>query len=181
LQELHLRRDELVEVERFRIERLLAGKGQQPLRQCGRTLRSAHGVVERALQAGRHSAAQAPEMALRCFQIADDDGEQIVEIVCHSAGELADGLHFLRLQQPLARLLELLLGQVPFRDIARHLGKADQLARIVVDRVDHHACPKSAATLADAPALGLVAAFSGRSLERARRHVFALVVLRVEP
>jgi hypothetical protein len=46
------------------------------------------------------------------------------------------------LEQPLARLIEHLLGQVPFRDIARHLGKADQLASIVMDRIDHDACPE---------------------------------------
>ncbi len=106
MQELHLRCNELVDVERFRIERLLPGEGEQPLRQCGRSLRSAHGVVERAFQSGRHSPAQGAEMALRGFEIADDNGEQIVEIVCHSAGELADGFHFLRLEQPLARLIE---------------------------------------------------------------------------
>jgi hypothetical protein len=119
-------------------------------------------------------------MALRRFEIADDDGEQIVEIVGNSAGELADGFHFLPLEQPLAGLIEHLLGHVPFRDIARHLGKADQLASIVMDRIDHDACPEPTAILADAPALGLMAPFRLRSQERAHRHAFPLILLRVE-
>jgi len=41
--------------------------------------------------------------------------------------------------------------------IARHLGKADQLASIVVDRIDHDACPEPTAILAHTPALGLMA------------------------
>ena len=69
---------------------------------------------------------------------------------------------------------------MPFRDVARHLGKADQLGRIVVDRIDHDACPEAAAILADAPAFGLVAAFHGRAQKRAHRQAFALVLLRVE-
>jgi hypothetical protein len=79
-----------------------------------------------------------------------------------------------------SRLIEHLLGQVPFRDIARHLSKADQLARIVVDRIDHDACPEPTAILADAPAVGLMTPFRRRSLERAHRHAFPLILGRVE-
>ena len=38
------------------------------------------------------------------LQIADDDGEQIVEIVGDAAGELAHGLHLLRLAELLLHL-----------------------------------------------------------------------------
>src|SRR5215470_13535829 len=141
---------------------------------------AAHGVVERALQPGRHSPAQGAELALRGFEIADDDGEQIVEIVCHTAGELADGFHLLPFEQPLARLLEHFLGQMPFGDVARHFRKTDELARIVVDRIDHHACPEAGAILADAPALGLMPPFRRSSQEPAHRHAFPLLLLGVE-
>jgi hypothetical protein len=119
-------------------------------------------------------------MALRGFQIADNDGEQVVEIVCHSAGELADGFHFLPLEQPLARLIEHFLRQAPFCDIARHFGEADQVASVVADRIDHDACPEPTAILADAPALGLMTPFGRRSQERAHRHAFPLILLRIE-
>src|SRR6266568_5626079 len=119
-------------------------------------------------------------MALRGFEIADNDGKQIVEIVRDPTSELADGFHFLPLEQPLARLIEHLLGQVPFRDIARHCGKADQLASIVANRIDHDACPEPTAVLADAPALSLMTPFGRCSQERARRRVLSLVLLRVE-
>src|SRR5262245_3522679 len=69
---------------------------------------------------------------------------------------------------------------MPFRHIARHLGKADQLASIVVDRIDHDACPESAAVLADAPALGLMTPFRPRLQEQAHRHTFPLILVRVE-
>ena len=42
------------------------------------------------------------------IEIADDDAEQIVEIMRHAAGQIADGLHLLRLAQ-------LFLGQSGFR------------------------------------------------------------------
>ncbi len=40
-------------------------------------------------------------MTLQRFEISDDDGEQIVEVVGDAAGELPDTFHFLRLAQPL--------------------------------------------------------------------------------
>jgi hypothetical protein len=69
---------------------------------------------------------------------------------------------------------------MPFRHIARHLGEADQLASIVVDRIDHDACPEPTAVLADAPALGLMPSFRRGSQERAPRHALPLILLRVE-
>ena len=44
-------------------------------------------------------------MAAGGIDIADDDGQQIVEIVGDAAGELADRLHLLRLAQRFFRLL----------------------------------------------------------------------------
>ena len=41
---------------------------------------------------------------LQQLQAADDPGQQVVEVVRDAAGELADGLHLLRLEQLLARL-----------------------------------------------------------------------------
>jgi hypothetical protein len=40
-------------------------------------------------------------------EVSDDDRQQVVEVMRHSAGELADGFHFLRLGELLARLSQL--------------------------------------------------------------------------
>ena len=37
--------------------------------------------------------------APRNAEIADDDGQKVVEVVRYAAGQLADGFHFLRLPQ----------------------------------------------------------------------------------
>ncbi len=49
--------------------------------------------------------------------VTDDDGEQVVEVVGHAAGQLADDLHLLS-------LAELLLQPVPFRQIDPHPDQA---------------------------------------------------------
>ena len=55
------------------------------------------------------------------FAIADDDGEQIVEVVRHAARQLADRLHLLRLRE--FGLQRLLLGDVD--QIEHRLPSAD--------------------------------------------------------
>ena len=50
-----------------------------------------------------------------------DDGEDVVKIVRHAAGQLADGFHFLRLAQLLAQL-------AAFGDVHNDAANLDQLA-----------------------------------------------------
>ena len=87
-----------VEVERARLEDLLAAEGEQLARQRGRPLRGLAHEVEVAAEPvpriERVRQQRAP---------ADDHGEEVVEVVGDAAGELADRLHLLRLP-------ELLLG-----------------------------------------------------------------------
>ena len=45
----------------------------------------------------RRSSALVAQTTLQRLQIADDDGQQIVEVVRDPAGQLADRLHLLRL------------------------------------------------------------------------------------
>ena len=101
---------------------------------------------------------------------AEDGGQQIVEVVGEAAGQLAERLHLLRAEQLLARFLEPQLGLALLGHVAGDLGEADQLAVIVANGVDHHACPETRAVLAHAPAFGFVAAGFPRGLERAFRH-----------
>jgi hypothetical protein len=94
-QQLEHARDQPVEHQRFRLQRLQPGEGQETPRQVGaahdRGQRFAHQLLHL-----RHSLRQQPHQ----LEIAEDDAEQVVEIMRHAAGEVADGLHLLRLHQP---------------------------------------------------------------------------------
>ena len=98
-------RDQPVDVEPCRLERLAAGEGEQPLRELRRALGALHGGVDRLSSAWRAARRRSPVLARSAkppphrVEIADDDGEQIVEVVRDAAGELAHGLHLLRLAQ----------------------------------------------------------------------------------
>ena len=74
---------------------LLAGEGHHPPDQLGALL---GGMAH----LGRRSAARAPpsvEAAFEQVEPAEHRGQQIVEIVRDAAGQLADRVHFLRLDQ----------------------------------------------------------------------------------
>ena len=80
------------------------------------------GQLGRALT-GRHPR----ELALQGVEVADDDGQQVVEIVRDAAGELADGLHLLRLAQRfLGRAVTLYLG---FEFVRPPTQALDEMAR----------------------------------------------------
>ena len=52
------------------------------------------------------SSLSAASLLGKMLRIAEDDGEQIVEIVRHAAGELAHRLHFLGLDEFLVELVD---------------------------------------------------------------------------
>ena len=79
----------------LRIERLSPREGEQALGQLRGALGAGQRIVERAF------GARFDDAALGDAEIADDDGEQIVEVVRDAAGQLADGFHLLRLPQRL--------------------------------------------------------------------------------
>ena len=87
--------DQPVGVDRARIERLPAREREQPLGQLRGPLGADQRVVERAF------GARLDHAALGDAEIADDDGQQVVEVVRDAAGQLADRLHLLRLPQRL--------------------------------------------------------------------------------
>jgi hypothetical protein len=84
---------ELVDVEQFRIEGLPPGERQQTARQRGGALRAPHSVRQRAIET--RVGCLLGGLALRCFQIADHDHQEIVEVVGDAAAQLADRLHLL--------------------------------------------------------------------------------------
>ena len=110
-QQILQRADALVDVQRAGVQRLLAGKRQQAIGQRrGTARRTQCGVGE-----AQHAVAAAFDDALfHKLDAGDDAGEQVVEVVGDAAGQLAEGIHLLRLQQLLfgTRALGHLMGQL---------------------------------------------------------------------
>jgi hypothetical protein len=71
--------------------------------------------------------------------------------------------------EPLLAFTQRFLGDLPLRDVAGDLGKLEELARIVAQRIDDHARPELAAALAHPPALVLEFAFFEGGSQRKRR------------
>ena len=98
-------------------------------------MRTLHGHVARPLHALRRSrGADLGKVSPDHVEAADDDGEQIVEVVSDTAGELADRLHLLRLAQKLLGLAAgLVLGFEFTRAVAhgifQRLGESPELYR----------------------------------------------------
>ncbi len=84
-------------VGRLRAQRLPTGEGQQLPRQLGTALDGGAGCIDplRRATVGLHQ-------RLQQLQIAGDHLQHVVEVMCHAAGELADGFELLRLIQRLA-------------------------------------------------------------------------------
>jgi len=121
------------------------------------------------------------EPRLRCgLEIADDDRQEVVEIVRDASRKLADALHLLRLRQLLLRALQRHLRLPPFRDVAGDLGKTEQAAVLVEDAIYGNAGPELRPVLADPQPFGLELALALRRFERAGRHAGGAVLRRVE-
>ena len=85
-----------IQVGRFRLQRLAPGKSQQPMSQCGGSLGGTLGRDDVAL---RLFIASLQEATAQQLKTPRDRHQQIVEVMSDAAGELSDGLHFLRLPQ----------------------------------------------------------------------------------
>ncbi|MEJ0070988.1 MAG: hypothetical protein WDO24_22180 [Pseudomonadota bacterium] len=86
--------NQVVEIDIDRSERLAAGKGEQAARQIGAAPSGSLRLVDEFLEVRIVAAALAQQP-----QIPDDDAQQVVEVVRHAAGQLADRFHFLRLDE----------------------------------------------------------------------------------
>ncbi len=115
--------DRFVHVQHARLQNLLAAEGQQlPGERSG-----AVGCLFHLLDAEpqRRRIRHAVEQELR---VAFDDHQQIVEVVRHASGELADGLHLLRLAQ--------LIGEaLAFGNVQRNSDHALNRALAVAQRL----------------------------------------------
>ena len=86
--------DETTNIQGFRLEWLLARERQQSLRQRFGAPRAAHCIVGRSLAAVDIQPLFS-QVSLQRFEIADDDGQEIVEVMGNAARELADAFHLL--------------------------------------------------------------------------------------
>ena len=84
--------DQLVQIDHARLDDLLARERQELTREVRGLRRGGFDVLE-----VRRAAAWTAEA--QQFQRAENDGQQVVEIVRDAAGEAADGFHLLRLEQ----------------------------------------------------------------------------------
>jgi hypothetical protein len=98
-------RDQLAQLQHLALDGLLAREGQQLADQVGGAHARLADLVEALVRrvADRVAVQQLVQAQL-------DGGQQVVEVVGHAAGQLADGLHLLRLGQLQLHLL--LLGHV---------------------------------------------------------------------
>ena len=101
--------DQAVHLQRLRLERLAPAEGEQAVGQLRRAVRALLRHADMAFERRRERFRPAVpgiarEPPLHHVEIADDDGEQVVEVVGDAAGELADRLHLLRLPELRLRL-----------------------------------------------------------------------------
>ncbi len=85
--------DDLVQIQSFGLDELAPAEGQQLAGEAGRPL----GRLDDLLSGTRGGLVQLSHAQQRSMPV--DDGEDVVEIMRHAAGELADSLHLLRLAQ----------------------------------------------------------------------------------
>ncbi len=103
-QELAHPRDQIVHLHRAWIQRLASRKGQEALGQGGGPARAGLGGADIAVDAVEAAFAQP---LFEKLQAAADAGEEIVEVVRDAPGELAHGLHLLRLPERFLNVLKL--------------------------------------------------------------------------
>src|ERR1700761_3857320 len=113
------------------------------------------------------------------MQAAADDHQEVVEVMRHAAGQLAERIELLRFRKMLLHLLELKLGFAAFGDVAGDLGEADQPA-VLMDRINDDARPEERAVLADAPTFFLITPLFPGGPKRACRLAIGTVGLGVE-
>ena len=166
---------QLRHVDRNGLQLLLAREGQHALGQGGAPLRRVPGVVDEPGDVG-----PVAEVPPGHFEAADHRGQQVVEIMRDAAGQLAERVHLLRLEERRLRLLERLLRLPPLGEVACDLGEADQPPGPVTHRVDHHVGPEPAAVLADPPAFRLETALRLGGAQRPLRQAGLPVLVGVE-
>ena len=139
-----------------------------PPRECEHPLgesRAALGTLRCVIQQ-RHELRVIWQTFAHEFKTAEHRHQKVVEIMRDAASKVADRFHLLRLVERRAGLVEFYLGFPPFADVLGDLGKAEQRAGFIPQRIDDDMSPKAAAVLADTPAFFLEFSFAFRCLQR---------------
>src|SRR5581483_4164841 len=90
------------------IHRLFPAEGEELSREMARAFARSYDLID-----VRNSRRHVHERLAKELAVAEDRGQQVVEVVRDAAGEPADRLHLLRLQK-------LLFEQLSLGDVARH-------------------------------------------------------------
>jgi hypothetical protein len=122
--------DDPAELDRFGGRHSPPGEREQVLDDGGglfpRFLDRQNGVAERALFG---------QVQQQQFGIADQSGQDVVQIVGDSGGEGADGFHLLRIPKLVFQLFSFPFDQLPLGDVHVGAGHADR--RAVLAPLDH--------------------------------------------
>ena len=136
-QQPHDARDQCVDVDRLRVQQPAAGKRQQVAGQILPVQRRAHHGVD-DLPGVRVAGKMQPQE----LDVAEDDRQDVVEVVRDAAGQLADGFHLLRPEQRFLRLLQRLVRALQLGDVVRDAVDAENLAVLVaIDALGHKIRP----------------------------------------
>ena len=111
-QQPHLIGNDSLDVDGFRLEGMLAAEGQEATRQLGAGERGG----QRGLDQVKLRRACRGRI-LQQIEIANDDQEQVVEVMSNAAGELADRIQLLGLHQPPFHCDPIPLGALLLRDV----------------------------------------------------------------
>jgi hypothetical protein len=118
--------------------------------------------------------------------VQDRSGDRLVHFGGDRRGQLARSRHAGDMRQLGLRATQRLFGaQLASRlnalgNVASYLGEADQLAAVILDRVDNYVGQEEAAVLAHAPGFGLIPAIARGDFERLLRRIRSAVLLGVE-
>ena len=125
--------DERVDVDRLRIQEAAPRERQQVAGEVSAVHRRAKDGVDDLV--GVRIVRQIRSQQL---DVAEDDREDVVEVVRDAAGQLADGFHLLRSEQRFARLLQRLVRLLQLGDVVRDAVEAQNLSVLVaVDALRH--------------------------------------------
>ena len=123
--------DEGVGIDPLRLQRLPAREGQQPARQRPRPLHALKRERRRLLDPRSClRLGKLRHLAVDRVETAEDDGQHVVEVVRHAAGELAQRIHLLR-------LTELLLKSAPLGHVVGADHDAAGIALLARNRRRH--------------------------------------------
>ena len=125
LEQCHKIADHAMQIQRDRVQHLLAAEGQQLAGQRRAAFAGALNFLHEV--PGRRILAQ---FLKKDCAIAENDGHDVVEVVRHAASQSTDRFHFLRLPQLVFQLASI-------RNIFRNAAQAIHLAR--VGAMNHHA------------------------------------------